>query len=111
LSLCLPIRNSRAAALCRIFKQDGLRVAPFKSQNMALNSFITRDGGEMGRAQVVQALAAGVEPSVAMNPNLLKPEADHRSQVVVLGRPRGNMGFRAYRALGAELLPVIESAL
>ena len=74
------------AALCRIFAQDGWRVAPFKSQNMALNSFVTRDGLEMGRAQVVQAQAAGVEPDVRMNPILLKPSSDIGSQVIVNGR-------------------------
>ena len=73
------------AALCRIFRQDGYRVAPFKSQNMALNSAITTEGLEMGRAQVVQAQAAGVEPEVAMNPVLLKPTTDVGSQVVVMG--------------------------
>ena len=75
------------AALCRIFAQDGLHTAPFKSQNMALNSFVTRDGLEMGRAQVVQAQAAGVEPDVRMNPILLKPSSDVGSQVIVSARP------------------------
>ena len=80
-----------AAALCRIFRQDGYRVAPFKSQNMALNSFITAEGGEMGRAQVVQAEAAGIAPDVRMNPILLKPTTDSGSQVIVNGQVVGNM--------------------
>lgn len=84
------------AALCRIFRQDGYTVAPFKAQNMALNSFVTRDGGEMGRAQVVQAQAARVEPRVDMNPVLLKPTADASSQVIVHGQPVGNMSALAY---------------
>ena len=74
-----------AAGLCRIFRQDGYRVAPFKSQNMALNSFITEDGLEMGRAQVMQAEAAGIAPDVRMNPILIKPTPDTRSQVIVQG--------------------------
>ena len=83
-------------ALCRIFAQDGYRVAPFKSQNMALNSFVTRDGLEMGRAQVVQAQAAGMEPDVRMNPILLKPSSDVGSQVIVNGAVRGQMPAAAY---------------
>jgi len=85
-----------AAALCRVLKQDGYRVAPFKAQNMALNSFVTSDGGEMGRAQVVQAEVAGVEPHVDMNPILLKPTSQVGSQVIVLGRPIGNMTAKEY---------------
>ena len=85
-----------AAALCRIFRQDGYRVAPFKSQNMALNSFITAEGGEMGRAQVVQAEAAGIAPDVRMNPILLKPTTDSGSQVIVNGQVVGNMRATEY---------------
>ena len=85
-----------AAGLCRIFRQDGWRVAPFKAQNMALNSFITEEGLEMGRAQVVQAEAAGVAPSVRMNPVLLKPTNDTGSQVIVNGIPRGTMRASEY---------------
>lgn len=77
------------AALCRIFWQDGYRVAPFKSQNMALNSYITENGLEMGRAQVLQAWAAGREPDVRMNPILLKPSSDVGSQLIVKGRSGG----------------------
>lgn len=98
------------AALCRIFRQDGYRVAPFKSQNMALNSAITTEGLEMGRAQVVQAQAAGVEPEVAMNPVLLKPTTDVGSQVVVMGRPRETMAARDYYARKASLKPLIRAA-
>ena len=100
-------------ALCRIFAQDGYKVAPFKSQNMALNSFVTRAGLEMGRAQVVQAQAAGVEPDVRMNPVLLKPSSDVGSQVIVNGEVRGNMSARAYfrqkKALIPEILRAYES--
>lgn len=92
-----------AAGLCRIFKQDGYRVAPFKSQNMALNSYITEDGLEMGRAQVVQAEAAGVAPDVRMNPILLKPTTDMGSQVIVKGEVLGNMKAREYYAYKPKL--------
>ncbi|MGN0345024.1 MAG: cobyric acid synthase [Lachnospiraceae bacterium] len=98
------------AGLCRIFKQDGYRVAPFKSQNMALNSFITKEGLEMGRAQVVQAQAAGLEPTVNMNPILLKPMSDVGSQVIVNGEVRGNMSARDYFAFKKSLLPDIQKA-
>ena len=83
-------------ALCRILQQDGVRVAPFKSQNMSLNSFVTRDGREMGRAQVVQAQACRLEPDARMNPILLKPNSDTGSQVIVLGKPVGNMNVEEY---------------
>ena len=98
------------AALCRIFAQDGCRVAPFKSQNMALNSFVTRDGLEMGRAQVVQAQAAGVEPDVRMNPILLKPSSDIGSQVIVNGEVRGQMPAAEYFRRKKQLIPDILAA-
>lgn len=98
------------AALCRIFRQDGWRVAPFKAQNMALNSFITADGSEMGRAQVVQAEAAGIAPDVRMNPILLKPTSDVGSQVIVLGQARGNRTAREYWGDKKTLIPVVKDA-
>lgn len=96
-----------AAAFCRIFKQDGFRVAPFKAQNMALNSYITPEGGEMGRAQVVQAEAAGIEPHVDMNPVLLKPTSQMGSQVIVRGKAVGNLSARDYYAYKTRLIPVV----
>jgi adenosylcobyric acid synthase len=99
------------AALCRIFRQDGVRVVPFKAQNMALNSFVTREGHEMGRAQVVQAQAAGLEPHVDMNPILLKPEQDARSQVVVMGKPWATLAAGAYYQHKGELWSVVTAAL
>ena len=88
-----------AGGLCRVFRQDGYRTAPFKSQNMALNSFITEDGLEMGRAQVMQAEAAGIAPRVEMNPVLLKPTSDTGSQVIVNGKVRGVMPAKEYLSL------------
>ncbi|MBN1690950.1 MAG: cobyric acid synthase [Dehalococcoidia bacterium] len=99
------------AALCRILRQDGYRVAPFKSQNMALNSFVTKDGGEIGRAQAVQAEAAGIQPTVDMNPVLLKPQADATSQVVVLGVARSVTDAAEYYRDNHKLLPVISKSL
>ena len=99
-----------AAGLCRIFRQDGYRVAPFKSQNMALNSFITQDGLEMGRAQVMQAEAAGTAPDVRMNPILLKPTTDTGSQVIVQGEVLGDMDARKYFAYKKGLMPMVLEA-
>ena len=98
------------AGLCRIFKQDGYKVCPFKSQNMALNSYITADGLEMGRAQVMQAEAAGIAPDVAMNPILLKPTSDVGSQVIVNGEVIGNMKAREYFEYKKKLVPEIMKA-
>ena len=98
------------AGLCRIFKQDGYRVAPFKSQNMALNSYITEAGGEMGRAQVVQAEAAGIAPDVRMNPILLKPTTDVGSQVIVNGVVQGNMRAMEYYKRKREFIPAVMDA-
>lgn len=98
------------AGLCRVLAQDGVRVAPFKSQNMALNSAVTREGLEMGRAQAMQAEAAGIEPEVAMNPVLLKPTTDVGSQVIVHGRPVGTMPAREYFAFRHTLKePIMEA--
>ena len=98
------------AALCRIFRRDGHSVAPFKSQNMALNSYITDDGMEIGRAQALQAEAAGIEPSALMNPILLKPTTNIGSQVIVNGQVRGNMCAAEYFRHKRELIPDILSA-
>ncbi|SHI21604.1 adenosylcobyric acid synthase (glutamine-hydrolysing) [Sporobacter termitidis DSM 10068] len=95
------------AGLCRVFAQDGYKVAPFKSQNMALNSFITHEGLEMGRAQVMQAEAASIEPSVLMNPVLLKPTNDMGSQVIVSGEVAGTMTAGNYYEFKSRLRPVI----
>ena len=88
-----------------------MRVAPFKAQNMALNSVVTPDGAEIGRAQAVQAAAAGLEPEAAMNPILIKPSGHRHSQVIVMGRPYGDADARSYQALKHELRPVVAEAL
>jgi len=98
------------AALCRIFKEDGFSVSPFKSQNMALNSFVTKDGLEMGRAQVMQAEAAGIAPSVSMNPILLKPTNDTGSQVILNGKVFGNMTAKEYYKNKLKFVPDIMTA-
>ncbi len=98
------------AGLCRVFKQDGYKVCPFKSQNMALNSYITEDGLEMGRAQVMQAEAAGIKPDVCMNPILLKPTSDVGSQVIVNGEVLGNMRAKEYFEYKKKLVPEIMKA-
>ncbi|MEG6585512.1 cobyric acid synthase [Dendrosporobacter sp. 1207_IL3150] len=99
-------------ALCRIFLQDGQKVVPFKAQNMALNSYVTKDGGEMGRAQVAQAEAAGLDPFVEMNPVLLKPTGNSCSQVILMGKPIGNMSAKQYHTeYSLKALGVIRECL
>jgi adenosylcobyric acid synthase len=100
-----------AAGLCRWLHRAGVRVAPFKAQNMALNSVVTRDGAEIGRAQAVQAAAAGIEPEAAMNPILIKPSGARKSQVIVMGKPYATAGARSYQLLKHELRPVVAGAL
>ncbi|QLA20350.1 cobyric acid synthase [Desulfolutivibrio sulfoxidireducens] len=99
-----------AAALCRILRQDGYAVAPFKAQNMSLNSGVTPDGLEMGRAQILQARACGLAPEAAMNPVLLKPSSETGSQVVVMGRPVGNMDARTYFARKRDFFATVTAA-
>jgi len=104
-------KSTLVAALCRLFAQAGYRVAPFKAQNMSNNAAVTKDGGEVGRAQAMQAVAAGVPVTVDMNPVLLKPQSDRTSQIVVLGRARYVKDAREYFELKAELWPVVTAAL
>ena len=97
-------------ALCRLFRRRGYRVAPFKAQNMALNSFVTRGGGEMGRAQVVQAEAAGIEPTVDMNPVLIKPQTDIGAQVIIQGKVAGNFSAAEYHAYKRTALSAVRES-
>src|SRR5690348_713824 len=99
------------AALCSYFRQEGFRVAPFKSQNMSNNSFVTASGGEIGRAQAFQAQVCGIEPTVDMNPILLKPSSEMGAQVVVLGKAVSVMAPREYRAFQPQLIGVIRDSL
>ncbi|MDX8401050.1 MAG: AAA family ATPase, partial [Mariprofundaceae bacterium] len=96
-----------AAGLCRLLARRGVRVAPFKPQNMSNNAAVTADGGEIGRAQALQALACGLEPTVDMNPVLIKPEADAYAQLIVRGRPAGRLHARRFREERAPLMEVV----
>ncbi len=104
-------KSTLVAGLCRLFAQDGWRVAPFKAQNMALNAAVTPNGGEIGRAQAMQAQAAGVTPTVEMNPILLKPEGHARSQVIVMGRPLATMEAQEYYRHRTGFLDIVQQAL
>ena len=99
------------AAICRYFYKSGLKVAPFKSQNMALNSFVTENGAEMGRAQAFQAEACGIKPDVLMNPILLKPSGDNNSQVILMGEPGESRNAKNYYSLHEKHKEVVLSAL
>jgi adenosylcobyric acid synthase len=99
------------AGLCRWLRRRGVSVAPFKAQNMALNSVVTPGGAEIGRAQAVQAAAAGIEPEAAMNPVLIKPSGERHSQVIVMGEPYADTDARSYQQLKHELRPIVEAAL
>src|ERR1700719_1244239 len=100
-----------AAALCRAFARKGVRVAAFKAQNMSNNAAVCADGAEIGRAQAVQAAAAGIEPTADMNPILLKPGSDRRSQVVVLGHPEAEADAVGYPAPAPRLRPAALASL
>jgi adenosylcobyric acid synthase len=99
------------AGICRWLARQGVSVAPFKAQNMSLNSVVTLDGGEIGRAQAAQAAAAGIEPETAMNPILIKPSGERHSQVMVMGKPYADVDARSYRSFKTELRPIVADAL
>lgn len=103
-------KSIMAAALCRILLQDGYSVAPFKAQNMSLNSYVTSEGGEMGRAQVVQAQACRIDPDTRMNPILLKPGSDTGAQVILMGKPVGNMDVARYIQYKPEAFATVKKA-
>ena len=104
-------KSALVTGLCRLFAQEGYRVAPFKAQNMSLNAAVTRDGLEISRAQAVQAEAAGIEPTVQMNPILLKPQGDSRSQVIVMGRPLAALEAREYYLHRTGFTEIVQNAL
>ena len=104
-------KSVMAAAICRLLKQDGFRVAPFKAQNMSNNSYVTRDGGEISRAQAVQAEACGIDPAVHMSPILLKPCSDLGAQVVLLGKPVKTMQAAEYQFHTSEFLTEVRQSL
>ncbi len=103
-------KSTFVAALCRCLRERGLSVSPFKAQNMSLNSYVTSDGGEIGRAQAAQAFSAGLEPEVEMNPVLIKPTTDTGAQVIVMGHPQADTDARGYDDLKRSLLPIVLSA-
>src|SRR5580700_11182044 len=104
-------KSTLTAGLCRLLARRGVAVAPFKGQNMSLNAMVTRQGGEIGRAQWLQVIAAGAEPEVAMNPVLLKPTGERSSHVIVLGRPAGEHEAAAFFAGKERLVDVVDGAL
>jgi adenosylcobyric acid synthase len=103
-------KSVMVSALCRIFLQDGYRVCPFKAQNMALNSFVTKESGEIGRAQAVQAQACRIEPNTDMNPILIKPTADVKAQIIVQGKPIGNMNAQNYIRYKSRLTATVKES-
>ena len=104
-------KSAVVTGICRWLAREGMSVAPFKGQNMALNSYVTREGAEIGRSTAAQAAAARVEPEAAMNPVLLKPSSDKRTQVIVRGRPYAVASAGSYQTMKSELMPVVLDSL